>query len=102
MNLSQEEIHRPEAGSNTRHRMMLRVLASVEAAPFQVEVTGRCDLRGIASTRSTSGRNRAVTVAERRASKTRGPLLGHAYVHTVMNDPSRIAYAEMALVSPCQ
>ena len=81
--------------------MMLPVMATVEAAPFQVEVTRRCDLRGIASTRSTGGRNRAVTVAERRAGKTRGPLPGHAYVHTVIDDPSRIAYAEMALVSPC-
>lgn len=40
-------------------------------------------------------RNRAATVTERRKGRVRGPLLGTAYVHTVIDDHSRIAYAEI-------
>jgi transposase-like protein len=39
--------------------------------------------------------NRAATVPERRKGHVRGPLLGHAYVHTVVDDHSRVAYAEI-------
>ena len=39
--------------------------------------------------------NRSSTVVERRNGKTRGPLLGHAFVHTVIDDHTRIAYAEV-------
>jgi transposase InsO family protein len=45
--------------------------------------------------RSSGGRNRASTVPERRQGKNRGPLLGHAFVHTVIDDHTRIAYAEV-------
>ena len=42
-------------------------------------------------------RNRAATVARTGAprSPTRGPLLGTSYVHTVIDDHSRLAYAEI-------
>ncbi len=40
-------------------------------------------------------RNRAATDTERRKGPVRGPLLGTAYVHTVIDDHSRIAYAEI-------
>lgn len=39
--------------------------------------------------------NRATADTHRRRGKTRGPLLGHAYVHTVIDDHSRVAYAEI-------
>ena len=39
--------------------------------------------------------NRAATATERRKGRVRGPLLGHAYVHTVIDDHSRVAYAEI-------
>jgi transposase InsO family protein len=39
--------------------------------------------------------NRRATVPERRKGKNRDPLLGHAFVHTVIDDHSRIAYAEI-------
>jgi transposase InsO family protein len=45
--------------------------------------------------RPSGGRNRRTTVPERRQGKTRGPLLGHAFVHTVIDDHTRIAYAEV-------
>lgn len=42
-------------------------------------------------------KNRAATVARTGTprSKTRGPLLGTAYLHTVVDDHSRVAYAEI-------
>ncbi|MFT3715141.1 MAG: IS481 family transposase [Gordonia sp. (in: high G+C Gram-positive bacteria)] len=43
--------------------------------------------------RSQGGRNRAVTATER--NKRRQPLMRHAYVHTVIDDHSRVAYAEI-------
>jgi transposase InsO family protein len=39
--------------------------------------------------------NRAATDLDRRAGKQRGPQLGHAFVHTVIDDHSRVAYAEI-------
>jgi transposase InsO family protein len=39
--------------------------------------------------------NRAATDVERRKGRVRGPLLGTAYVHTVVDDHSRVAYAEI-------
>jgi transposase InsO family protein len=39
--------------------------------------------------------NRATTDTERRKGRVRGPLLGTAYVHTVVDDHSRLAYAEI-------
>ena len=45
--------------------------------------------------RPTGDKNRASTVPERRQGKTRSPLLGQAYVHTVIDDHSRVAYAEV-------
>ena len=39
--------------------------------------------------------NRAATDTERRKGQVRGPRLGHAYVHTVVDDHSRVAYAEI-------
>ena len=39
--------------------------------------------------------NRAATATQRRKGPVRGPLLGHAYVHTVIDDHSRVAYAEI-------
>jgi transposase InsO family protein len=41
--------------------------------------------------------NRAATDTERRKGQVRGPRLGHAYVHTVVDDHSRVAYAEICL-----
>jgi transposase InsO family protein len=40
-------------------------------------------------------RNRARSDPHRRTGKNRGPLLGHAFVHTVIDDHSRVAYAEV-------
>ena len=40
-------------------------------------------------------RNRASTDTARRKGRVRGPLLGHAFVHTVIDDHSRVAYAEV-------
>jgi hypothetical protein len=40
-------------------------------------------------------RNRAATDTERRKGRLRGPLLGTAFVHTVIDDCSRVAYAEI-------
>jgi transposase InsO family protein len=40
-------------------------------------------------------RNRASTDPTRRKGKIRGPLLGTAFVHTVIDDHSRVAYAEI-------
>lgn len=45
--------------------------------------------------RPSGSKNRSATVAERRSGKNRGPLLGHAFVHTVIDDHTRIAYAEV-------
>jgi len=39
--------------------------------------------------------NRAVTDLDRRTGKQRGPRLGHAFIHTVIDDHSRVAYAEI-------
>ena len=40
-------------------------------------------------------RNRAATDTDRRKGTIRGPKLGHAFVHTVIDDHSRVAYAEV-------
>jgi hypothetical protein len=40
-------------------------------------------------------------VAERRAGKAHGPLLGQANLQIVMDDPSGLAYDEMAVITPC-
>jgi len=40
-------------------------------------------------------RNRAATDTQRRKGKLRGPLIGTAFVHTVIDDHSRVAYAEI-------
>lgn len=40
-------------------------------------------------------RNRAATDTERRKGYIRGPLVGTAFVHTVIDDHSRLAYAEL-------
>ena len=45
--------------------------------------------------RAQGKHNRATADTHRRRGKTRGPLLGHAYVHTVIDDHSRVAYAEI-------
>jgi transposase len=45
--------------------------------------------------RSQGELNRAASKPERREGKNRGPLLGHAFVHTVIDDHSRVAYAEI-------
>jgi transposase InsO family protein len=45
--------------------------------------------------RPSGQKNRASTVPERRKGKNRSPLLGHAFVHTVIDDHTRIAYAEV-------
>lgn len=45
--------------------------------------------------RDQGKKNRAVTDRDRRKGKGRGPLLGHAFVHTVIDDNSRVAYAEI-------
>jgi len=45
--------------------------------------------------REQGGRNRAETDLKRRKGMNRGPLMRHAYVHTVIDDHSRVAYAEI-------
>jgi transposase InsO family protein len=40
-------------------------------------------------------RNRAGTDLDRRKGRTRGPVVGHAFIHTVIDDHSRVAYAEI-------
>jgi transposase InsO family protein len=45
--------------------------------------------------RSQGLKNRAATDPDRRKGKVRGPHLGHAFVHTVIDDHSRVAYAEI-------
>jgi transposase InsO family protein len=40
-------------------------------------------------------RNRAATDTDRRKGRVRGPRLGTAFVHTVIDDHSRVAYAEI-------
>ncbi|WP_435745437.1 IS481 family transposase [Microbacterium sp. PMB16] len=45
--------------------------------------------------RQQGGKNRAATDQHRRRGKQRDPLLGHAYIHTVIDDHSRVAYAEI-------
>ena len=40
-------------------------------------------------------RNRAATDTDRRKGDTRGPLIGTSFVHTVIDDHSRLAYAEV-------
>lgn len=40
-------------------------------------------------------RNRAATDTQRRKGYNRGPLIGTAFVHTVIDDHSRVAYAEI-------
>ncbi|WP_345119689.1 IS481 family transposase, partial [Knoellia locipacati] len=42
-------------------------------------------------------RNRRATDTDRRKGKARGPLIGTAYVHTVIDDHSRVAYAEICI-----
>ncbi len=44
--------------------------------------------------RAQGGRNRAATPGKPR-SKHHGPKMGHAFVHTVIDDHSRVAYAEV-------
>jgi hypothetical protein len=41
------------------------------------------------------GRNRAAIDAQRRKGQVRGPVIGAAVVHTVIDDCSRVAYAEI-------
>lgn len=41
--------------------------------------------------------NRAASAPQRRKGRVRGPLLGTAFVHTVIDDHSRLAYAEICL-----
>ena len=45
--------------------------------------------------RAQGDRNRASTDTTRRKGRIRGPLLGTAFVHTVIDDHSRVAYAEI-------
>jgi transposase InsO family protein len=45
--------------------------------------------------RPQGDRNRARSDPDRRSGKNHGPLLGHAFVHTVIDDHSRVAYAEV-------
>jgi transposase InsO family protein len=45
--------------------------------------------------RAQGGRNRSATDTNRRKGTVRGPLLGHAFVHTVIDDHSRVGYAEV-------
>lgn len=45
--------------------------------------------------RQQGDRNRALTDLDRRRGKARGPRIGHAFVHTVIDDHSRVAYAEI-------
>ena len=45
--------------------------------------------------RSQGMKNRAATDLNRRKGKNRDPLIGHAFVHTVIDDHSRVAYAEI-------
>ncbi|WJL96131.1 IS481 family transposase [Microbacterium sp. ET2] len=45
--------------------------------------------------RAQGDRNRAASDLNRRKGKNRDPLLGHAFVHTVIDDHSRVAYAEI-------
>lgn len=45
--------------------------------------------------RAQGDRNRAATDLNRRKGKNRDPLIGHAFVHTVIDDHSRVAYAEI-------
>ncbi len=45
--------------------------------------------------RAQGERNRAATDQNRRKGRNRDPLIGHAYVHTVIDDHSRVAYAEI-------
>ncbi|WP_314147612.1 IS481 family transposase [uncultured Leifsonia sp.] len=45
--------------------------------------------------RQQGDRHRAATDPARRKGVTRGPLVGHAFVHTVIDDHSRVAYAEI-------
>ena len=45
--------------------------------------------------RQQGDRNRAATDTERRKGRVRGPRVGVAYVHTVIDDHSRVAYAEI-------
>jgi transposase InsO family protein len=45
--------------------------------------------------RAQGDRNRARTDTTRRKGRIRGPLLGTAFVHTVIDDHSRVAYAEV-------
>jgi transposase InsO family protein len=45
--------------------------------------------------RQQGDKNRSTTAPDRRHGKVRGPLLGHAFVHTVIDDHSRVAYAEI-------
>ena len=45
--------------------------------------------------RVQGSRNRAGTDPIRRKGKNRGPLVGHAFIHTVIDDHSRVGYAEV-------
>jgi transposase InsO family protein len=45
--------------------------------------------------RSQGLKNRAASDPDRRKGQVRGPHLGHAFVHTVIDDHSRVAYAEI-------
>ena len=45
--------------------------------------------------RAQGNKNRAATEPNRRKGRNRDPLIGHAFVHTVIDDHSRVAYAEI-------
>lgn len=45
--------------------------------------------------REQGKKNRAVTDRDRRKGRNRDPLLGHAFVHTVIDDNSRVVYSEI-------
>jgi transposase InsO family protein len=45
--------------------------------------------------RQQGDRNRAVTDPDRRKGSVRGPLIGTAFLHTVIDDHSRVAYVEI-------
>jgi hypothetical protein len=50
---------------------------------------------GATSDAPSGKRNRARSDPYRRAGKIRGPLLGHGFVHTVIDDHSRVVHAEV-------
>lgn len=87
-----------EAGSNTRHRMMLASWRPSRRLRFRLNhLTVRPEGHRIDTVRRRTEPRRHCG----RTPSRLGPLLGHAYAHTVIDGPSWIACAEMALVSPC-